>query len=94
MKRAALLSGLSLAVLLASVWVCDYAVVRYRILKSRNPFGVVKVERYYAVHRKDGRVEFLFQDPEDQACVHSLFPHAGYTPCWYLNRHSEKRIDV
>jgi hypothetical protein len=26
-------------------------------------------------------------------CVHSLFPHMGYQPCWYLSRHSEQRTN-
>ena len=94
MKRIVALVCLALAVLLALVWAGDYALLRYRMHTSRNPFGVVRVEPYYAVPRKDGRVEFLYQDPQDQTCVNSLFPRAGYAPCWYLNRHREKRIDA
>jgi hypothetical protein len=56
--------------------------------------GTVKVERYYAIPQKDGKTEFVFAEPETQACVQSLLPHLGYRPCWYVNRHRRKRIDM
>ena len=60
----------------------------------RGPLGTVKVERYYAIPQKDGKTEFAFLEPESQTCVPSLLPHLGYNPCWYVNRHRRKRIDV
>jgi hypothetical protein len=85
---------LLLVLLCVGVYVCDYLSVRYRILKNRDPFGVVKIQRYYAVRLKDGKTEFVFQEPETQGCVHSLFPHFGYSPCWYVKRRNVKRIDI
>lgn len=79
---------------LAIVYALDYAVLRYRIATNRNPYGTVTVRPYYAVPRKDHKTEFLFDDPHDQTCVNSLFPHFGDTPCWYLTRHTEPRIDM
>lgn len=78
----------------AIVYAMDYAVLRFRIATNHNPFGTVTVRPYYAVPQKNHKTEFLFDDPQDQACVHSLFPHAGDSPCWYLNKHREKRIDL
>jgi hypothetical protein len=80
--------------LLSVVYVCDYVSVRFRIPKSREPFGTVNVQRYYAVKQKDGKTEFMFDPPENQVCVHSLFPHLGYTPCWYLSRSNPQRINM
>jgi len=80
--------------LLSILYAGDYLSVRYRIPKSRDPFGVVIIQPYYAVPRKDRKTEFIFLEPENQVCVHSLFPHLGYSPCWYLNRRKQKRIDV
>ena len=90
MKRILLIIGLSLFLL----YLGDYLSVRYRIPKSRSQFGVVKIQRYYAVGLKSGKTEFMFLAPENQACVHSLFPHLGYSPCWYLSRRKVKRIDI
>jgi len=55
---------------------------------------VVKIQRYYAVGLKSRKTEFMFLEPENQVCVHSLFPHFGYSPCWYLSRRNVKRIDI
>jgi hypothetical protein len=52
------------------------------------------VRRYYAVPQKSGKIEFLHADPQEQNCVHSLFPHMGDAPCWYMLRHTEQRIDM
>jgi hypothetical protein len=83
-----------LVLLCLGVYAGDYLSVRYRILKNRNPFQVVKIQRYYAIHLKDGKTEFVFLDPETQGCVCSLFPHFGYSPCWYVKRRNVRRIDI
>jgi hypothetical protein len=72
----------------------DYLTVRYKIPNGRDPFSSVTVQPYYAIHEKNGRTEFDFAQPQSQVCVRSLFPHFGYSPCWYLKRHAEKRIDI
>jgi hypothetical protein len=71
----------------------DYVSVRFKI-PGRNPFGSVQVRRYYSVMKKDGKPDFYFDQPQSQTCVRSLFPHLGYTPCWYLNRHKTQKISV
>jgi hypothetical protein len=87
-------SLLLVAFLLALVYAGDYLSVRYNIPQSRDVYGAVTVQRYYVVTKKDGKPDFYFDPPTDQACVNSLFPHLGYAPCWYLNRHKVQRIDM
>lgn len=94
MKRMIVRSGLSLAVLLAVLYGADYLVVRYRVASNRNPFGAVTVRSYYAVQEKNNRTEYVFKNQENQTCVHALFSHLGYAPCWYLSRHTEKQITI
>ena len=72
----------------------DYLSIRYRIPKGRDQFATVTVQPYYAIHQKNGKTEYDFAPPENQTCVRSLFPHFGYSPCWYVKRHTEKRIDI
>jgi hypothetical protein len=72
----------------------DYLSVRYRIPKGREQFSNVTIQPYYAIHEKNGRTEYDFAQAETQVCIHSLFPHFGYAPCWYVNRHTDKRIDI
>jgi len=80
-------------VLLSLLYAGDFVSVRFRIPKNRDPFGLVKVKRYYAVGLKSGKTEFMFLDPENRVCVHSLFPHFGDPPCWYLSRRNVRRVD-
>ena len=63
-------------------------------LAARRPLGTVRVEPYYAIPQKDGKTEFDFLEPQNQACVQSLLPHLGYKPCWYVDGHKRKRIDM
>lgn len=82
-------------VLLAMViYAGDDLSVRYRVSKHLDPFATVTIQPYYAIHEKNGKTEYDFAAPESQLCVRSLFPHLGYSPCWYVMRHTEKRIDI
>jgi hypothetical protein len=81
-------------VLVALTYAGDYLCLRYRIPHNRPRFGSVSVTTMYAIHQKNGKTEYQFPPPQDEPCVQSLFPHFGYNPCWYVRRHSEKRIDI
>jgi hypothetical protein len=72
------------------LYVVDYAIARF----GRAPFGNVIVTHYYEIPKKNGKTEFVFLPPELQKCVHSLFPHLGYAPCWYLNGHAEQPVKM
>jgi hypothetical protein len=85
---------LSLVALTLVAFTADYAVLRVRIAANHQPYGTVTLQHYYAVQQKNGKTEFIFDPPAPATCVHSLFPHAGYSPCWYLSRHTEPRTDI
>jgi hypothetical protein len=80
------------AVVLA--YVLDYAVFRVRAASTGNAYGSVTVNHYYAVLQKNGKTKFSFDPPQAQTCVHAVFPHEGWLPCWYLSRHPERRTDI
>ena len=91
------LAGLLL--LAAAAYLCDYARVRYRMARpaAGAAFGSVLMERLYAIPQKNGKIDYEFdaQQPEvTMPCVNSLFPHMGYSPCWYLQRNSQKPIPM
>lgn len=89
-KRGILFLLLAMAVIYAG----DFLSVRFPLPRSRNPYGTVTVQPYYAIGLKNKTTEFDFNvPPETDTCVHSLFPHSGFEPCWYLERHKQKRID-
>src|SRR5581483_5853322 len=92
LKRLFLRSFAGIVIALGFVYLCDYLLLRFRVATNRQPYGTVTIRPYYAVPQKDHKTEFLFDDPRDETCVHSLFPHLGDSPCWYLSRNKEKRI--
>ena len=93
-KRVVLRILLGLVFVVCAVYLTDFLLLRWKYFSKRNPTGTVIIKPYFAVPRKDGKTEFMFDDPKEQTCVHSLFPHSGFSPCWYLSRHKEKRIDI
>ncbi|HZR58089.1 MAG TPA: hypothetical protein VFA74_14540 [Terriglobales bacterium] len=75
-------------------YIGDYAVIQLRIWRSWSAFEQVTVQPYYAIHEKNGKTEYDSAPVEIDMCIHAIFPHLGYNPCWYANRHKEKRIDI
>jgi hypothetical protein len=94
MKRAILRGAFAMLTLVLLVYVGDYLSLRYQIPRGRPQFGQVTVDTLWAIQKKNGKTEYQLGQPESDACVHSLFPHYGYNPCWYVSRHTEKRIDI
>jgi hypothetical protein len=78
--------------LLAScVYIYDYLSVRRRMSEQKpgDPFDIITYPHILAIPHKGNKVEYALDaiSPyESEPCVHSLFPHFGYTPCWYVNR--------
>ena len=93
LKRFAGATIASAAGLILLAYAVDYGVFRYQAAAGKA-FGQVTVTSYDAVQQKSGRTQFLFKPPQDETCVKSLFPHAGFVPCWYLQRHTEQRTDI
>ena len=46
---------------------------------------------------KGGKIEYDVDQAvagKTQPCVHSLFSHAGYSPCWYVRRQNRSPIPM
>jgi len=85
---------IAIIVLVAATYAVDYLSVRYRMTahKQGDPFDEVTLPHLLAIPHKGNRVEYALdaQSPVvSEPCVHSLFPHFGYTPCWYITRMAE-----
>jgi hypothetical protein len=93
-KRAVLAGTLTMLVLLLLVYTGDYVALRFQISRGRPQFGQISVDTLWAIHQKNGKTTYQVGQPEISPCVHSLFPHYGHDPCWYVSRHTEKRIDI
>jgi hypothetical protein len=77
-------------VLVIVLYFGDYIVVRLR----GEPLETVQINKFYAVPQKDGKTSFEPGEPETQTCVNSIFPHLGYSPCWYLKRHKNQQVNL
>jgi hypothetical protein len=67
----------------------DYLSVRVRMLhpKPADPFESLTGPRVLAIPEKSGKVSYEVdtQNPEQTVtCIHSIFPHFGYSPCWFV----------
>lgn len=97
MKRAEVIAKravLAAVALLCAVYAGDYIWLRYRMTGTNagTALGAIEVRRYWEIPNKNGKFEFSFDPPVMQTCVHSLFPHLGYSPCWYVNREKLQRV--
>jgi hypothetical protein len=94
-KRAAQI----LLVLLISAFAGDYAYFRVRMIHPQpaNPLETFTAPRLYAIAEKGRKTAYELDaiNPEQTlVCVHSLFQHGGYSPCWYLIPNSQKPIPM
>jgi hypothetical protein len=98
MKRILKRTFIAALILTPLLYLGDYLVLRFRIWRNLQPYGRVTIQITYAISEKStpgtNKTEYSSAAPEDQTCVNALFPHFGYTPCWYLRRHPEKRVNA
>jgi hypothetical protein len=94
LKRLIVIGFSSMLGLTVIAYAVDYVAFRYRVATNRQPFGQITVTSYDAVQQKSGKTQFIFNPPQVETCAHALFPREGYTPCWYLQRHTEQRTDI
>jgi hypothetical protein len=88
LNRLAIAAILALAILYAG----DYVLARHRMNAPQhaNELGSVEIVPMYEIPHKDGKEEIILGETTQQSCIHSLFPHFGYAPCWYLKRNQPK----
>lgn len=94
MKKILLRTVIFVLAIAALAYVVDYFIWRVRVATNHNPYSSVTVQYYYAIGEKNNKTEYDFQPPQQETCVNSLFPHSGYSPCWYERKHTEKAIQV
>ena len=94
LQRGFLLGIAGIALIGALTYALDFVIFRIRAAMNWNAYGSVIVNHYTAVLQKNGKTQFTFDPPAPWTCAHSLFPHGGLLPCWYLQRHPEQRTDI
>ena len=87
----AILFFLALVVL---AYVVEDLWLRWNTRNGHPPFGSVTVTRYYAIHKKNGKIEYDSDQPVAETCVTAAFPHFGVSPCWYVQRNRHPIVDM
>jgi hypothetical protein len=90
---------ISVLLVLALLYVGDFLYFRVRMLHPApaHPLESLKTLRVLAIPEKNGKTEYEVdaQNPEQTiTCVHSLFPHSGYSPCWYVKPRMNQPIPM
>jgi len=78
--------GAVLVALAAVVYAGDFLWFEFRIHNPKPNDPLETITFFYATGVKGGKVEVFDDQPQTQICVHSIFPHGGYRPCWRFNR--------
>jgi hypothetical protein len=76
----------------AVLYAGDFAWFEYRMRHAKPNDPLETITFYYATAMKNGKVEVFYDQPQTQTCVHSIFPHAGYKPCWRFGRSRIQQI--
>jgi hypothetical protein len=76
----------------AILYAVDYAIFQHKLSSNGGAAALGSVTSYYGTALKDGKMEIFTDQPQTETCAHSLFPHAGYRPCWYASRNNVKPI--
>ncbi len=77
---------------LAIAYATDYAVLQHKMNQYHGADALGSVTSYYGTALKDGKMQIFTDQPQVETCVHSIFPHSGYRPCWYASRNTVKPI--
>ena len=80
-------------------YACDFVYFRIRMIhpQSSNPLETFTAPRLYAIAVKGGKTDYELDEQNPQQtwiCAHSLFPQAGYSPCWYIKPKSRQPIPM
>ena len=93
MRNAIFAAVIALCTLLIVLYAGDYAVLRIRIARHGVNSVLSTVTTFYAAPLNGGKISVFYDQPQTQPCMRALFPQVGYTPCWYLRRHSVQVVD-
>jgi hypothetical protein len=76
----------SCVLITAAAYAADYLFLRLRMTSSFAGDAFGSVTTYTATTTKSGKLQIFYEHPETEICAHSLFPHLGRKPCWYVIR--------
>jgi hypothetical protein len=90
---------MALTAMLVFAYAGDSLWFRMRMIhpKPAAPLEFFTVPRVLAIPEKGNKTGYEIdqQNPEQTVtCTHSMFPHAGYRPCWYVKPRLNQPIPI
>ncbi len=87
------------AALLVVAYFADSVSVRLRArhATSTDPYETLTAPRVFAIAEKGNKTEYQIDadnPTQTVTCVHALFPHTGYSPCWQVKRTLHQTIPM
>lgn len=74
-------------------YVVDAVQVRVRLATGGPAKAYDTVTVLYAAGLKGSKYEIYTDQPDVETCARAIFPQMGYSPCWYLRKHSMRMLD-
>ena len=90
LRRIATAIALAVAALFLLAYAADWIQLQVRERRG-SAYGSMLVVHTEAVREKGGKVEYFSDEPQPTSCVHTIFPHEGEPPCWWLARHIDEQ---
>jgi hypothetical protein len=76
----------ALLVIAGIAYLGDSLYIRHEVAGANSAAALGNVRFYYATKLKNGKLNIYQDSPQNEVCVHALFPHYGYKPCWFASR--------
>jgi len=89
----------ALVLALALFYIGDVLVfyIHSRHPSSTQPVETFTVARILAIDEKGGKVEYAVDQVQREqtiTCAHSVFSHAGFSPCWYAKKKAAQPVPM
>ena len=73
-------------------YLADSLYIRHELVGTNSAAAFGNVRFYYATKLKNGKFTIYQDSPQNEVCVHALFPHYGYKPCWFARRNTVRVV--
>jgi hypothetical protein len=100
-RPLAIVKRIFIVTVLAAVllYLGDTLSVRLRNLHPHpnDPFESLSGPRILAIPENSGKIAYepdVQQPSQTITCVHSLFPHSGYSTCWYVRKQMQQPVPM
>ena len=100
-RPLAIVKRVLIAAVLAALllYLGDTLSVRLRNIHPRpsDPFESLTGPRILAIPENSGKIAYepdIQQPTQTITCVHALFSHSGFSPCWYVRKQMQQPVPM